>query len=300
MALQPEIWQTDIVANLYKDNEFLTRATNADQYVVGGTAVHIPQAGAPSAVAVNRTVLPATVLKRTDTEVVYSLDEYTTDPILIPNIDTIQLSYDKRASVMAEDQMNLKEKQAERVLYTWGATTTNLIFTTGAASATTLTGATGTRKLFTKEDLRKAKVLFDKQNVPKEGRVALLTPEYLEQLLADTTLAVNFTQYADLANGVVGKVYGFEIMVRSTGISFDKTTNIAKAPTAASAATDNVGCLVWHPFAVERALGTVKMFEQLNHPQFYGDVYSFLVMLGGRVRRNDGKGIAAIVETWVS
>ena len=39
------------------------------------------------------------------------------------------------------------------------------------------------------------------------------------------------------------------------------------------------------PFAVERALGAVKMFERLNDPTMYGDIYSFLVMLGGRVRR---------------
>ncbi|GAB3734949.1 phage capsid protein [Spirosoma lituiforme] len=300
MALQPEIWQAQIVGNLYKDNEFLTRSTNADEYVVGGAAVHIPQSGAASGVSKNRTSLPATVSKRTDTDITYGLDEYTTDPILIPNIDNIQLSYDKRASVMAEDQAKLKEAQAEAILFTWGGSTTNIIYTTGQTAATTLTGATGTRKLFTKEDLRKAKVMFDKQNIPADGRTVLLTPEYLEQLLADTSLAVNFVQYANIAEGIVGRVYGFDILVRASSLSFDKTTNAAKAPGSAAAGTDNVGCLAWSKYSVERALGTVKMFEQLNNPLYYGDVYSFLVMLGGRVRRADGKGIAAIVETWVS
>ena len=300
MALQPEIWENQIVGNLYKDNEFLQYATNADEYVTGGRAVHIPQAGAPSGVVVNRTSLPATVNQRTDIDIVYSLDEYTSNPILIPNIDTLQLAYNKRESVMAEDQANLKEKQAENMIWRWGATTTNLIFTTGAAATATASGATGTRKLFTKDELRKAKTLFDKQNVPAAGRVALLVPEHLEQLLADKDLAVNFVQYADIANGVLGMVYGFKIMSRSSVMTFDKTTNTAKAPEAATAVTDNSASLVWHPFAVERALGTVKMFERLNDPTYYGDIYSFLVMLGGRVRRNDGKGIAAIVETWVS
>lgn len=300
MALQPEIWEAQIVGNLYKDNEFLQYATNADEYVVGGRAVHIPNAAAPSGVVVNRSSLPATVTQRTDIDITYSLDEYTSNPILVPNIDTIQLAYNKRESVMMEDMANLKQAQADSMLYRWGATTANTIFTTGAAAAATAAGATGTRKLFTKDDLRKAKVLFDKQNIPAVGRVALLPPEYLEQLLADKDLAVNFTQYADIANGVVGMVYGFKIMVRSSVLAFDKTTNTAKDPTAATAATDNSAALCWHPTSVERALGTVKMFEQLNAPTYYGDIYSFLVMLGGRVRRNDGKGIAAIVETWVS
>ena len=66
MPLQPEIWQADIVENLYRDNAFLMEATNGDQYVTGGRAVHIPQAGQPSNVVANRASLPATVLKRTD------------------------------------------------------------------------------------------------------------------------------------------------------------------------------------------------------------------------------------------
>lgn len=300
MALQPEIWERDIVANLYKGNEFMTRAHNADQYVVGGRAVHIPNAAAASNVTRNRSSLPATVVRRTDTDVIYLLDEFTTDPILIPNIDTIQLSYDKRASVMAEDTAKIKEVQADWLLYNWGANIPagNIIRTSGAASATVLTGATGNRKLFRKEDLLAAKILMDNQKLPADGRVALLPAEFAGQLLQDKDLVVNFEKYADLANGIIGRLYGFDLMIRpgGAGVFTNATPPVLKTPGAASATDDNAGALCWHPFAVERALGTVKMFEQLNNPQYYGDIYSFLVMLGGRSRRADNAGVIAIVE----
>ena len=45
-----------------------------------------------------------------------------------------------------------------------------------------------------------------------------------------------------------------------------------------------------------RALGQNDFFENLNDPLYYGDVYSTLVRAGGRVRRNDGYGVAALVQ----
>ena len=48
MAVTPEIWTKDIEGNLFKDNEFLLKSIDESQYVVGGTVVHIPQAGSPS------------------------------------------------------------------------------------------------------------------------------------------------------------------------------------------------------------------------------------------------------------
>lgn len=300
MPLQPEIWQNDIVGGLYKGNEFLLRAVNADQYVTGGRIVHIPQAGTGSNVSKNRTSLPATVSQRTDTDITYPLDEYTSDPILIPNIDTIQLSYNKRETVMIEDQAKLNEKVADGVLSKWTSTigAGQILRTTGDLADTTTTGATGQRRLFVKGNLLKAKTLMDNQKIPAVGRVALISPEFAETLINDKDLSVNFEKYADLANGVIGRLYGFDIMVRPEPVRFTNAgTPAPKDSDAATAASDNVAALCWHPVAVERALGQVKMFERQNDPQFFGDVYSWLVMMGGRARRADGKGMVAIVES---
>ena len=118
-----------------------------------------------------------------------------------------------------EDMSAIKQVQADWLLYDWMSTTAKIVRTTGAASATTLAGATGNRKLGTKADLLSAKIIMDKDNVPLDGRTALITPNSLGQLLTDKDLAVNFAQYADIANGIVGRVYGFDSWCARTWVA---------------------------------------------------------------------------------
>ena len=157
-GLQVEIWQAEIINNLFKNNAFLQYSNNEDQYVLNGSVVHIPQATAPSGAQKNRTQLPASVKRRNDIDVTYVLDEYTTDPDFIPNADTVELSYDKMQSVLDEKLSYLKELLAEWVLYSWrpeGAD--NIIRTTGASIAAHLPGATGNRKKLLIADLKAAR-----------------------------------------------------------------------------------------------------------------------------------------------
>ena len=299
MALEKEIWRTDIVGNLYKDNEFLTRATNADQYVLAGKVVHIPNANAASGAVKNRSSLPASVTKRTDIDVVYALDEYTSNPILVPNLDEIQLSYDKRESVMSEDMSAIKQLVAEWMLRNWAPTTAaQFLRTTGAAVTGAADSATGNRKGLTKEDVRKARTLLNKQNIPKAGRVALIPSDQMDFLLSDADLLKrDYAQEIDMKGGVITRLFGFDLLERSSTLVYtNASTPVVKDPGDAGAAADNQAALFWHPSAVERALGTVDVFERLGDPTYFGDIFSFLLMAGGRQRRNDGKGIVAVIE----
>lgn len=302
MALEKEIWRSDIVHLLYKDNRFMEYALSADAFVKEGKFVHIPNASAGSNVVRNRAVFPAPVVKRTDTEAIYALEEFTSDPIWIPNIDTLQLSYDKRASVLQEDMAKLREVVAEWLLYNWanGIAGTNYqaIRTTGAATAATVAGATGTRKALVKKDLANARFIMNRANVPQEGRIALIPSDMMAALFDDPDLNKRDRALeADLKEGTVPRLYGFDLIERSTSQVYDGPSLSAKVPGAGLVpATDMNSVLCWQQNYVERAMGTVEMFEQTNSPTYYGDIYSFLVMMGGRRRRVDGTGIVAIVE----
>ncbi|GFR90305.1 ATP-dependent Clp protease proteolytic subunit [Elysia marginata] len=281
---------------LYKNNEFLNKAANADQYVLQGKVVHIPQAGAPSGVVRNRTTKPASVVQRGDTDVTYALDEYTANPTHISNADTVEVSYDKRQSVLKENLNKLKEVVADWMLYHWAPVTANLITTTGDDAGATAPSATGDRKLFTKEDLKKARLMLNKANVAREGRVALLPSEMMDQLLNDPDLKRrDSSMELDMKGGVVTRLYGFDLMERSNVLIYH-TGNTVKKPYANGAAGDRECALVWQEDAVERALGQVKFFEKTDDPQYYGDIYSFLVRMGGRKRREDGVGVLGIVQ----
>ena len=115
----PEIWTDYVVGNLFKNNEFLLESIDESQYVLQGSVVHIPQAGAPSGVQRNRQRLPATITRRQDVDITYALDEFTTDPRFIPDADRVQLSYDKMESCMTEDMSYLRQVMADTMLYNW-------------------------------------------------------------------------------------------------------------------------------------------------------------------------------------
>lgn len=302
MAIQKELWTDYIMGNLFKNNEFLNYAFNADQHVLAGKVVHIPQAGAKPGVKKNRTELPAAVTRRTDVDVTYAIDEYTLNPTLIPNADTIELSYDKMDSVMTENMETLQEFTAEGMLYNWRVEDAAYILrTTGPAVAATASGATGNRKKLLKEDLKRAQALMNKLNISRQDRYALIPSDLYSQLLDDADLMKrDNSKELDLPNGVVMRLYGFNLMERSKVLIYtNAATPVAKDPDPdvfVEAATDNDAILCWQKNCVERALGTVDFFEDLGNPLYYGDIYSGLVRMGGRKRRQDAKGVVAIVQ----
>jgi len=296
-GVQVEIWQRFIMENLFKNNQVLNYAYNADQFVLQGKVVHIAQAGAKPATAKNRTQLPATVTLRKDSDITYALDEYTTDPILIPDADLVELSYDKMANVLSDHMSTLREIIADWLLYYWSAeSATNIIRTTGADAAATAPGATGTRKIFTKDNLRNVRYLMNKMNIPKEDRYALLPSSMMDQLQSDVDLLKrDYAQELDLTNGIITRLFGFNIMERSDTTIYS-TALARKAPGDALAATDHEAALCWQKNSIERAMGDVKFFEKLNDPTYFGDIYSALVRMGGRKRRENGAGVIQIVQ----
>lgn len=300
MAIQKEIWENDIVEALWANNQFLQYAFNADQYVLAGKVVHIPQAGTSVSVSTNRSSLPASVTTRTDTEINYSLDELTTDPVRIPNADTVELSYDKRNSVLSDTKMSIAEAAALNLLYKWNPTAAgNIIRTTGSAVEAHTDLATGNRKALTVADIKAAQKKFNKWNIPTNDRYMLIDADMYDQLTADlsATQYRDFSAALDVSNGVVGKLYSFNIMMRSSVARYtNASTPVPVLWSAEGNAAHNAAALCWHKNSVERALGMVNFFEDLGNPAYYGDIYSALVRIGGRIRRGDAKGVLAIVQ----
>lgn len=298
MAIQKEIWQQTIVEGLFADNSFMSKAVNDDMYVNQGKKVHIPNAGTPSNVEVNRSSLPASVNERTDTDVEYTLDELTTDPVRIPHADTIELSYDKRNSVIRQDRAQLISKAAEQMLYNWSPDKSCFLKTSGAKeSAAYIPKATGSRKNLVKADILSLMVKFNADDLPQEGRYLLLDAQMYAQLLDDLSESDKwmFQNSANVQRGILGQLYGFNIMQRSSVLRYSASDTLSKWG-AAGAATDNAAGLAWQEECVSRALGEVKVFDSVDDPTYYGDIYSFLVRVGGSRRRNDKKGIYALVQ----
>lgn len=284
-----EIWQDHIIANFFKNNEFLTHAYNADEYVLAGKVVHRQHAGASPGVKINRTSLPAAVVKRNDTDSNYSLDEITSDPLYLEHAELIEESPEKMESALSESLTVVKEAAADNILNRWAPDASNVILSTGDVKLTGLAGTTGNRKAITLADIRVMQKAFDKQNVPSADRYALLGAEQYDELLAEMSLTQqrDFSSGANHAEGIIGKLYGFNIMKRSVALAM----TAAKSPIAwgaAASGTDTEASLFWQKDCVERAMGEVKFFENIGDPQYYGDIYSYLIRFGGSVRNTKG------------
>ena len=298
MGIQREIWERSIVEHLFADNSFMSKAFNANDFVNQGKIVHIPQAGAASNVSKNRTSLPATVKKRSDSDLTYELGEFTTDPILIPYAETVELSYDKRESVLRMDKLTLFDNVAKDFIFNWSPAKTHVISTSGESVATgPHSTATGLRKALTRKDVFDLMTKFNRDNIPQDGRYLLLDAEMYSQLLNELTTAEAqaFHTLADASKGVLGRVLSFNVMMRSEAALYDSSLS-AKSWDKSAAASDLSAALAWHDQSVVRALGEVKAFEKQNDPTYYGDIYSFLVRCGGRIRRSDNKGVWAIAQ----
>lgn len=302
-GVEVEIWAQYIIERLWKDNSFLQRAFSDDDKVLAGKVVHIPQPGARPTVVKNRNTYPASTIIRTDTDVTYTLDEYSTNPTHIPNAQKIEPSYDMIDSVYGDHAGQISEDVAGSAIVTWltGLPQTNIIRTSGALTSEILPGATGQRKVMVHKDIKKVQKKFNQWNVPNTDRTILLSANMTDELvesLSDSQYR-DFSQYVDAKEGIVGRLYSFDIISRSeVAVSTETGGNCAINPYGAAIAAGNHDvAFAWQKNAVARALGEVKFFEKLDDPQFYGDVYSALLRFGGRRRRADDLGVCAVIQS---
>lgn len=292
-----KVWMKYIVEKLRKSNEFLFRSRDDSSYVLGGAVVYIPQAGNDPEVEINASTYPGVVVRRVDSDVNYALDSYRTKPSHIPWVELQTISYDKIDSVVGSHTAVLAEAVAENMLIKWAPTTSaNIIPTTGNAVGP-VGSQTGNRKGFTPSDLAKAMHIMNQQGIPKGGRVAVIDDNmyeyFYDQLTASQMNAYN--QFADNRNGVLGRLHGFDIIVRSS-VAYASGATTPKAYGSVVSGTDNIASLCWHPDMVARAIGEVKVFTDKDDPLYYGDIWSMIVRAGGRKIREDNKGVVAIVQ----
>lgn len=302
MAVTKEVWTKDIVNNLYKDNSFALRAFNADIYVLLGKVVHIAVAGNPSAIKKNLTDFPQTAVKRADSEITYAIDNFYSTPAHIENIEQYELEYDKRQSVLGEDEAALIQAAMDNLVYLWSPSNAYAVELEGDAVPATLAGATGNRTSMTKATFSKIKLKMDKANIPAVGRIALLTADHYNQFFESLSDAekTNFGKVADLEKGIVGQYLGFTLYMRSSvaryrGANLAACAKVDEQDEAFAAdTTDRAASLFYHELSVERAKGEVKMFSGEDRPEYYGDIYSLSMRLGGRIRRI--AGVYAAIE----
>ncbi len=269
MALQKEIWLSTIVEKFFADDTFAGRAANHSAFAEG-SKIHVPNAGSKPAVTVDNTTYPVEHAERADADLYYNLHKYEVGPVRVGDIDDVQLSYDKRTSVLGSVKNALTEQVHSDILTAWVAGCTATAQKTVAAT-------------FGKAAVLAAKLAFDKKDVPQNGRCIILTPEAYNALLGELSDAEQFafSASANSANGTVGKYLGFDFYMRSTidTATSNKTTAFA-----------------WQQDCVSVALGNVDVIDNPRRAEYFGDIISATVLAGGAPVRSDGAGIFKVTS----
>ena len=307
-GLIKEIWVNEVINTLNQDASFLQYSTDHSAYVAFGV-VHVPQSGVNPTVVVNPTSLPLAIAPRVDADRTYEMNQYALLSTIITNLDALQVSYDKKNSVIGQQISTLVESIGTQVAYSWAPTgAANVVVTSGSNGTSLAPGATGTRKQVTLADVAALAKKLDKDNVPRLGRKLLMNADMFWELFTISEVvraSYNGFQMANgnntLSTGIVAQLFGFDILMRPTVAVYTVSTNVPKAPGSATATTDNLGCIAFHPMSVSRALGTINpMYDEGGNgngkPEFLGSIFNMEVMLGSAILRADMKGMAALVQ----
>ena len=129
----------------------------------------------------------------------------------------------------------------------------------------------------------------------------MLTANHYYQLFESFSDAerANFHLGVDEKEGVVGRYMGIDIIMRDTVLRYRKTGGIwnvvdTQAEDFEETPNDSAASLVWAENSVERAKGEIDVFDNPGQAVYYGDVFSAMLRLGGRIRR--AAGVYSVIE----
>lgn len=310
-AVSTEVWETFIADNLYRLYDFILKAKDKSAFV-NNSIVHIPQAGQFISTKRNRSVYPVPLIKRSDTDLLYKMDEISGDAIRIGNAEMVETSYDKISSVLGDYVNQLGMDTAKNALYRWlgqnpngsNLAQTSIVRTTGANVVAHVNAtASGNRKTLMAADIASGKVILNNLTKRDMGnRAAIMDQNMYNQVKADAVVKAKETMDSVGAvwkDSELVRLEGFEIIRTDVMPTFTNTSPVAKDPfdeSVVEASTDNacVALIDWNH--VHLAKGAIEFFETLKNAQSQGDEYSALVRTGASRERADDAGVVAVVQ----
>ena len=296
------LFSSDLQERLFPDNSFYA-GCQADAAAVDVDTIEIPQdEDGDAASVVNPQKLPLPMNIEEDKKLTYGADLLATLPTVVTYQNQLLTSYDKRAAKMRKHQRTLEAMLADRIMYGWAPTVSNFIkLTTGGTTrAATAPSATGTRKVAIDSDIMQFMTLFNRLNIPNDGRRRMVvSPEFLEDIInIKKSWGQGSEQNNDLLEkGAVAQIFTFNVYVRSRTTVYDNTST-KKAVGSAGAAGDSLSAIFYHPDFVRYVKGTNQVnMDPAGRPELLGGMsMNVLLRGGGTSSRLSQTGVGALVQ----
>lgn len=263
-GIYTEVWTGEMVKKLNAGLQatFLNGIPDYSANVNNET-IHLVDVGGDPDVLVNNTTYPIPIQDLEDGDIALSLDKFQTKATRVTDDQLYAISYDKMASVIERHMdaiVTVKYKKFAHALAPYSHTAkTPVIQTSGE------TDTTSGRKKITLKDIIALKRAFDNMEVPEDGRVLVLCPDHVNDLLE---LDQSFRdKYYNYTTGKLMNMYGFEIYTFVNTPYFNKN-GVKLAYNSVPTATDHKGSFAFYRPRMFRAQGSTKMYysEAVNNP----------------------------------
>lgn len=208
-GIYTEVWTGEMIKafrNSIESLGWLAKIRSYDQYAENDV-IHFVNIGGDPDVLVNNTTYPIDIQSLADTDKPIALDKYQTKATRVTDDELHAISYDKMGSVIERHREAIDQTKYSRAIHALApsanSAATPVLLTTGTASAD------GARKMLTRTDLIQLKKAYDKLKVPTAGRVLVLCPDHVADLLENDQKFAD--QYYNYTSGKIANMYGFEV-----------------------------------------------------------------------------------------
>ena len=273
-GIYTEVWTGEQIKAFRTSVEsigWLNKIRSYDQYAENDV-IHFVQIGGDPDVLINNTTYPIPVQSLTDVDKAIGLDKYQTKATVITDDELYAISFDKMQSTIERHRDAVNETKYARALHALApagdTTATHVIVTTGANSAD------GTHKTITRANVITLKKQFDKMKVPVGGRVLVLCPDHVSDLLENDQKFAE--QYYNYTTGKISNLYGFEVY-EYTNCPYYKVATKAKLPYGAVPTTgDMQASVAFYAPRMMKATGSTKVYlsEAKTDPQNQQNLYN--------------------------
>lgn len=263
VGISPEIWLAEVMEDFRPNTSFISEARNLDAWV-NANSINLAEAGADPEVLENNTIFPIPMAQRADTPFNIALDTHDTLTTVVQNLEQIEASYDKMASVVAGHKESLRKRAGLKAAYKWSPSVNGAYSPVLDCTGATFNGL----KMPQLEDIVSLDSEMNKKDFPM-GRTLVLDPYHYAALVKeDMKLFKNV-----LTNG--GMLFNFKMFVHSNNPVYHKTTGAKAAYRAAATANDAPSSIIFVNSEVGVAIGDYEVFAQYKCPDVKGDKINF-------------------------
>lgn len=282
-----ETWANIFLTQFLAYPSWVQELRNLNSYLDGRT-INVGKANGLPTVSKNPSTFPLTPARRAPGNTAVTLDQYVTDPQIIHNWERIQYAFDQAS-----------EEMTVHVDTIWNEFGLNAGFdlTPAAATAampiTRFSGAVvGTRAKATVEDVIALQQAFNERNVPQAGRVLVLSPGALGDILLDERASNSLKQVHDSVTGLLGNLYGFKIYVGTQNPVYENVTGVKQALGTAETASLLSCSFAFYNQKNGYAYTDNSVYLETDKPAYVGSIMNAEVW--AKVSRLDDTGVAVL------